>query len=211
VTFSATGNSKALVSIEGGGDGAARIEDGASRLYPSVTQTLFHIVSSQTFDGTLICDEPRPPASIAPDGPAVPGTTVERLEDLKGSRNCLTEAIPYDFQIRDDYVYFDYLDSKPGAQFVVEIKWAPYDPAVYPSNPPVRRINWIDDSEAHYTPGVACLELNDLGNPVHPPDPDAEDPEAVVPWCIIGQTLELTEDGMEQVQRWHGGGDPRWK
>ena len=108
-------------------------------------------------------------------------------------------------------MFFDYLDSRQGAQFVIEIEWAPYDPTLYPSNPPVRRINWIDDSEANYTAGVACLELNDLGNPVHPPDADAEDSDAVVPWCIIGQTLELTEVGWVQIQRWHGQGDPRWK
>jgi len=209
VTFSPTpDNDKALVSIEGGGDGAAPIETGGSRLYEGVTQTLFRIVPS------LLCGDDRAPTSIDEDGPAL-DALVTRGSDLKSTDPCV--PVPYVFEIQDDSVYFDYLDNGDGAQFVVRIDWDPSDPIVNPLVPPVRQINWTDDSDANYEYGVACLYLDDSGTPVHPPDPDAEppDPDAendkTVPWCLIEQTLQLTEKGWQQIQRWHGQGDPRWR
>ena len=205
VSFSPTGNSKALVSIEGGGDGAALVEDGEERLYPGVTQTLFHIVTSQTFDGDLLCDEPRSPTAIAADGPAVDGS-VERLDDLKGEGDCTTDAVPYTFQIQDDSVYFDYLDSGEGAQFIVRIDWKPGDPLVDPISPPIRQIDFTNDGVDNYVDGVACTSVSG-GVYVHPTDGAGND----IPWCLIDHDINLTPDGWQQIQWWHGQGDPRWK
>ncbi len=204
VTFSPTGNSKALVSIEGGGDGAAQIEAGESRLYPGVTQTLFHIVTSQDFDGDLLCDGPRAPTSIAADGPAVDGS-VERLNDLKGEGDCTVDAVPYTFQIQSDSVYFNYLDGGEGAQFIVRIDWDPSDPIVNPIAPPVREIDYTNDGVDNYVPGVACVSVSG-GEYTHPIVGGEE-----IPWCLIDHDIELTEDGWQQIQWWHGQGDPRWK
>lgn len=203
VTFSPTGNDKALVSIEGGGDGAAPIEAGESRLYPGVSQTLFHIVTSQDFDGDLLCGEDRGPTSVDADGPALDGL-VSRGTDLKSTDPC--ERVPYIFQIQDDSVYFDYLDSGEGAQFIVRIDWDPNDVPVDPISPPVRQIDYTDDGVENYVDGVACVSVSG-GVYVHPTDGGGND----IPWCLIDHDISLTPDGWQQIQWWHGQGDPRWK
>lgn len=191
VTFSPTGPDKALVSIEGGGDGAAPIETDKSRLYPGVTQTLFRIVPS------LLCGDDRAPTSIDEDGPAL-DALVTRGSDLKSTDPCV--PVPYVFEIQDDSVYFDYVDSdNVGAQFIVRIDWDPSDIPVDPVSPPIRQIDYTNDGV--YVDGVACLSVID-GVYTHPPG---------VPWCLIDHQIELTPDGWQQIQWWHGQGDPRWK
>jgi hypothetical protein len=203
ITFSPTGNDKALIAIEGGGDGP--LPGGGERAALEVNQTLFRLVTSETFDGNLLCDGPRVPTSIAADGPAVAGS-VERLDDLKGTGDCEIDAVPYTFQIESESVYFDYLDSGEGAQFIVRIDWKPGDPVVDPIAPPVRQIDYTDDGVENYVDGVACVSVSG-GVYVHPTDGGGN----VIPWCLIDHDIELTPDGWQQVQWWHGQGDPRWK
>ena len=135
VTFSATGNNKALVSIEGGGDGP--VAGGSERAALGVNQTLFRLVDTQTYDGDLLCDGPREPTSKAADGPALDGSD-ERLDDLKGDGNCTEDAVPYTFQIESDSVYFDYLVGGEGAQFIGWRDWEGNGVPVDPIAPPVR-------------------------------------------------------------------------
>ena len=204
VTFSPAGNDKELVSIEGGGDGAAPIESGESRLYEGVTQTLFHIVTSQDFDGYLECGgDPTVTRGINEPGPALSANVV-RGTDLKGSCDF---DVPYTFQIETDNVHFNYLDNgEDGAQFVVRIDWDPSNPIVNPIAPPVRKINYIDDDPANYVDGVACLSVSG-GVYLHPTDDAGND----IPWCLIDHDIELTPAGWQQIQWWHGQGDPRWR
>jgi len=200
VTFSPTGsdNDKALVSIEGGGDGAAPIEPGGSRLYPGVTQTLFRVVPS------LLCGEERAPTSIDEGGPALDGL-VTRGSDLKSTDPCV--PVPYTFQIQDDSVYFDYLDSdEVGAQFIVRIDWDPNDVTVDPIRPPVRQIDYTNDDIENYVDGVKCVSVTD-GVYLHPEDEGG----STIPWCLIDHDIELTPAGWQQIQWWHGQGDPRWR
>ena len=169
-----------------------------------MTQTLFHIVTSRDFDGDLLCGEDRDPTSIAADGPALDGL-VTRGSDLKTTDPCV--AVPYTFQIQSDSVYFDYLDGGEGAQFIVRIDWDPSDPIVNPIAPPVRQIDSTDDGVENYVDGVACVsvEIDPVSGETvytHPPG---------VPWCLIDHDIELTPDGWQQIQWWHGQGDPRWK
>jgi hypothetical protein len=168
-----------------------------------VNQTLFRLVTSQTFDGNLLCGDEKVPTSIAGDGPALDGL-VTRGSDLKSNDPC--EAVPYIFQIQDDSVYFDYLDGGEGAQFIVRIDWDPSDPIVNPIAPPIREIDYTDDGVENYVPGVACVSVSG-GVYVHPTDAAGDD----IPWCLIDHDIELTEDGWQQIQWWHGQGDPRWR
>ena len=115
--------------------------------------------------------------------------------------------MPYTFQIQSDSVYFDYLDGGEGAQFIVRIDWDPSDPIVNPIAPPVRQIDSTDDGDENYVDGVACVsvEIDPVSGETvytHPPG---------VPWCLIDHDIELTPDGWQQIQWWHGQGDPRWK
>jgi hypothetical protein len=200
VTFSPTegDNDKALVSIEGGGDGAAPIEPGGSRLYPGVAQTLFRVVPS------LLCGDDRAPTSIDEGGPALDGL-VTRGSDLKSTDPCV--PVPYIFQIETDNVYFDYLDNgEDGAQFVVRIDWDPNDVTVDPIRPPVRQIDYTNDGIENYVDGVKCVSVAD-GVYLHPED----EGENTIPWCLIDHQIELTPDGWQQIQWWHGQGDPRWR
>jgi hypothetical protein len=205
VAFAPAGGGKELISVEGGGDGP--LSGGSERATLGVNQTLFRLVTSQTFDGDLLCDGPRPPTSIAADGPALDGS-VERLDDLKSENDCSLEenAVPYTFQIQSDSVYFDYLDDGEGAQFIVRIDWDPSDPIVNPIAPPIRKIDYTNDGVDNYVDGVACVSVSG-GVYVHPTDGAGND----IPWCLIDHVIELTEDGWQQIQRWHGQGDPRWR
>ena len=198
VTFAPSGSGRELISIEGGGDGP--LAGGSERAALGVNQTLFQLVTSQTFDGDLLCNGPQDPTSIAAAGPAVDGS-VERLDDLKGEGNCEEDPLPYTFQIQSDSVYFDYLDGGEGAQFIVRIDWDPSDPIVNPIAPPVRQIDYTDDGVENYVDGVACLSVIG-GVYTHP---------LGVPWCLIDHQIELTPYGWQQIQWWHGQGDPRWK
>ena len=215
ITFSPTGNDKALVSIEGGGDGSVPDPDATERTGLGVNQTLFSLVTSETFDGDLLCGESADPTTIAAEGPALAGQ-VGRGDNLKSTEPC--ERIPYTFQIQDDSVLFDYLDSGEGAHFVVNIEWDPADVLVDPLNPPDRQINYFPDQDPNaYVTGLACVSRVFDANP-NDPTPDVDDvyehptvDGEVVPWCLAGEQLVLTASGWQQIQWWDGTGDPRWK
>jgi hypothetical protein len=216
ITFSPTGNSKALISIEGGGDGNLPGEDGSIRSDLDVNQTVFRVVTTRTFDGEFLCGESRGPTSADEDGPALDGL-VERGDNLKVD-DC--ERIPYTFQIQDDSVYFDYLDDgEQGARFLVRIDWDPADPIVDPLDPPDRLINYAPDVDpGAYVVGLACSSLvfdSDPSDPTPKIDDEYEHPVVggeVVPWCIAGEQLTLTSSGeWQQIQWWDGIGDPRWR
>ncbi len=215
ITFSPTGNSKALISIEGGGDGSLPGESESIRSDLDVNQTVFRVVTTRAFDGEFLCGESRGPTSTDEDGPALDGL-VQRGDNLKDD-DC--SRIPYTFQIQDDSVYFDYLDGGEGARFLVRIDWDPADPIVDPLNPPDRLINYAPDVDpGAYVVGMACASLvfdSDLSDPTPKIDDEYEHPDVggeVVPWCIAGEQLTLTSSGeWQQIQWWDGTGDPRWR
>jgi len=201
-----TTNSRALISVEGGGDAGGGTypcpsDESCERDELGVTQTLFSVV--KLFDGVLGCD---PDNSAAAAGGANQGgraldASLERTENWKLSTCTL---IPYVFQIEQDSVYFDYFDQdEQGAQFVVRIAWDPANVDVDPMNPPVREIDYSGVGD-DYVPGVAC-ETVTSGAYDHTVD------GVDVPWCLIEQQLVLTEAGWQQIQWWHGKGDPRWR
>lgn len=214
VTFAPTGNSKALISIEGGGDGMLPGPTTSVRSQLGVNQTLFTVVTSQSFDGDLKCGDEVGPTTIAADGPALDA------EVVRGPNSKSTEcpAVPYTFQIQDDSVLFDYLDDGRGARFLIKIEWDPADTPVDPLNPPDRQINYFPDVDpTGFVTGLACLSQISDSNPAvsTPQIGDVyEHPTVggeIVPWCIAGEQLVLTGDGWQQVQWWDGTGDPRWR
>jgi hypothetical protein len=201
-------NSRALVSVEGGGDAGGSPYpcpggESCDRDDLGVTQTLFSVV--KLFDGVLGCDPDNNTATAGganQGGPAL-DASLERNENWKLSTCTL---IPYVFQIEQESVYFDYFDQdEQGAQFVVQIAWDPSDVPVDPINPPVREIDYSGiGEEDDYVPGVACASVT---NGVYDHIVDGVD----VPWCLIEQQLVLTNAGWQQIQWWHGKGDPRWR
>ena len=225
ITLSATGNSKALISVEGGGDGP--LVGGTERGRLGVNQSLFRVVTTRTWDGEINCGDPEVAAGDstgpASDGPAESGALV-RGDDTKPTADC--ELIPYTFQIEEDNVFFDYGDNGEGNRFLVRIDWDPGDYS--PLAPPTRNVDYYNDGVDGYVPGVACLASNDtLGEGpsiefdyTHPvsttaaPIADAPGSEFVdgteVPVCLAGEQMVLTSAGWRQIQWWDVTGDPRW-
>jgi hypothetical protein len=224
VTFSATGNSKALISIEGGGDGV--LAGGTERANLGVNQSLFRLVTTRTWDGELDCGglaTAGDSTGATSDGPAE-SAVLARGDDTKSDEPC--ELIPYTFQIEDDNVFFDYEDNGEGNRFLVRIDW---DPGLYsPLAPPIRNVDYYNDGVDDYVPGVACTGSDDtLGEGpsidfdyTHPVS-TATDPIADgtgsdfadgtdVPVCLAGEKMVLTSAGWQQTQWWDVTGDPRW-
>ena len=214
VTLVPTGNDKAIISVEGGGDGMVTGPAASVRSHLGVNQTLFAVVTSHTFDGSLDCGDEVGPTTVAANGPALTG------EVVRGPNTKVTEcpAVPYTFQIQDDSVLFDYLDDGRGARFIVKIEWDPADVPVDPLNPPDRLINYFpNDDPSAFVTGMACLSQTSDDDPLvsTPQIGDVFEHPAVggdvVPWCLAGEQLVLTASGWQQVQWWDGTGDPRWK
>jgi hypothetical protein len=214
VTLAPTGNGKALISVEGGGDGQLQGPSDSVRGDLEVNQTLFTVVATRSFDGDLDCGDTVGPTSISATGPALTG------EVVRGSNTKAPDcpAVPYTFQIQDDSVLFDYIDDGRGARFIVKIEWDPEDIAVDPLDPPDREINYFpNDDPSAFVTGLACVaQISDadplvttpqIGDVFEHPIVDGE----VVPWCLAGEHLVLTAGGWQQIQWWDGTGDPRWK
>jgi len=222
VTFAPTGSGKELISIEGGGDGS--LAGGSERAALGVNQTLFKLVTQQTFDGKIRCEDFEPPTTTDPDGPALTSSTLTRaLNTKEDDTDC--DLIPYTFQIEEKSVYVNFLDTEDdGARFLVKIEWDPNDVTVNPLDPPAREVDYFDDGVDDYYPGVACVSttatgpvtpsIDDIyGHPSstidEPIDPIA--PGVEVPVCLAGEQLLLTPDGWQQIQWWDIKGDPRWR
>ena len=200
-------SSRALISVEGGGDAGGGAypcpsDESCVRDELGVTQTLFSVV--KLFDGVLGCDPNNSTATAGganEGGPAL-DAGLERTENWKLSECTL---IPFVFQIDQDSVYFDYFDQdEQGAQFIVRIAWDPADVEVDPMNPPLREIDYSGVGD-DYVPGVACAAVTLSGVYDHTVN------GVEVPWCLIEQQLVLTDAGWQQIQWWHGKGDPRWR
>lgn len=226
ITLSATGSRKALISVEGGGDGDLVVPD-TERARLGVNQSLFRVVTTRTWDGELLCGDPAVAAGTDPasDGPAESGALVRGDDDdTKAEEPC--ELIPYTFQIEDDNVFFDYGDNGEGNRFLVRIDW---DPGTYsPLAPPVRTVDYYNDGVDDYVPGVACTAGDDApgeepsidSSYTHPvsttaePIPDGEFSyfanNIEVPVCLAGEHMVLTSAGWQQIQWWDVKGDPRW-
>jgi hypothetical protein len=205
VTFGPAGPSSAEVSIEGGGDGPVEGGDLRGPDHFDVNQTLFQLVSTETWDGILNCDESA--VTVGDPGEAATDVAITRLSNKDGSCGAL---VLYNLDIDGTSVLFDPdLSVEDDAQFLVQIDWAPY---ADPFNPPHRQISFSGDG-SDYQDVVACESLvKDDPAKVDPEPADTiENPEGVL-WCLAGQRQNLLPDSTwQQVQWYHGGGDPFWR
>lgn len=165
---------------------------------------------SEIFEGDLACFDEAQAEVVSEAGPALEAV-LERLQNTKDS-DC-TDLVEYTFVIEADNVYFDFNDTGVGARFLVRIEWDPSDPIVNPITPTIRYVNYYDDTEANYVPGVACLATGfDEGANIDPL-PDADDfyehPPGI-PVCLAGQIVIPASGGWQQIQWWDVIGDPRW-
>lgn len=217
VTFMPAGSESAAIAIEGGGDGI--VAGGTLRGDLGVNQTLFDLVTVETWDGELNCGdvvvETRDPEQ---EGPA-DEISLGRGLNLKSSECGL---VPYTFQIEADAVLFDTnVEGEDGANFLVRIDWDPADPEIDPFNTPHREIDFTVNGVEDYVPVVKCVSLLVEGPDMNPdPDPNdvyehptvGEGDDAIVPWCLAGEKLVLLETGeWQQIQWYDGAGDPRWR
>lgn len=232
ISFRADGPRKALISIEGGGDGPVvagtesdRLDVNRERL--GVNQSLFRVVTTRTWDGELDCGDPATAGNSSEDGPAESGYLV-RGDDTKPDDPCV--KIPYTFQIEDTNVFFDFEDNGEGNRFLVRIDWNPGDYS--PVEPPIRQVDYYNDGVDDYVDGVACTGSDDVlaegpsidfdySHPFSTPEspiPDGagssfsdgtSDP-VEVPVCLAGEQMVLTSAGWQQIQWWDVTGDPRW-
>jgi hypothetical protein len=205
ITFTAIG-SGAEVSIEGGGDGL--IGGGLERTALGVNQTLFKLVTSQTFEGELDCNQSV--TENGEDGDAAVEVTVTR-QNNKG--NCDDDLVAYNLVIDNDGVEFDpNIGDREDTNFLVQIDWAPYEDPFTPFNPPPRLIS-LDG--VTYEPVTACESLFDEGANDFPLVPDSDDifiHPANTPWCMAGESQVLLGNEMWQQVQWYDGGiDPNWR
>lgn len=216
ITFTASGlQDNSEVSIEGGGDGT--VVGGTLRPAFATNKSLFQLVRFVKYDGELGCDEENNTATaVGDDGeegedddPA-DRVLVTRLANKSGGA-CV--VVPYQLVIDDvsGSVLFEplLLGDQADAQFLVRVDWAPY---ADPFSPPHRRISLSGDP-ADYTDVVACSGLVEGPSPEDPRpdnDDDIEHPPGVL-WCMAGDRQDLQPDGLwQQIQWYHGGGDPRF-
>jgi hypothetical protein len=211
VTFGPAGPDSAEVSIEGGGDGT--VTGGYLRGHFGVNQTLFQLVSTEAWDGILNCDESV--ATVGDPGEAATDVAITRLSNKDGSCGAL---VLYNLDIDGTSVLFDPdLSVEDDAQFLVQVDWAPY---ADPFSPPHRQISLAGDG-SDYQDVIACESLEQGAAP-NPDNPDPADtivnPDGVL-WCLAGQQQNLLSEitppaelaPWQQVQWYHGGGDPLWK
>lgn len=200
ITFTAVG-SGAEVSIEGGGDGA--VAGGVERTALGVSQTLFKLVTSQTFEGELDCEES---VSETATGAAATSATVTR-QDHKDTCTNGTDLIAYNLVIDGNGVLFDpNIGDRTDTNFLVQVDWAPY---ADPFNPPHREISF---DGLNYELVTACESQLDEGANDEPLFPDPDDVfihPADTPWCLAGEIQVLLGDGTWQQIHWYDGGtDP---
>ena len=219
ITFSANtdASSLAAVAIEGGGDGTVSAIVGDKRYELGVNQTLFHLQSSKTFEGTLKCGDFD--TETGTTGEAAEKATVWRQEN-KGTCDS-TDVILYNLEITDDAVIFEpNIGGRTDLNFLVQIEWAAHSD---PFNAPPRFISF---DGVNFAPVVACLYQSSEGtnpdlldpdaddtfehpllDPTEPPHPDTN-PE--VPWCMAGerQVLLGAGEGWQQIQWYDGAIDP---
>ena len=224
ITFDAAGGDKAEIAVEGGGDAILPGEPDSERTALGVNQSLFKLVSLREFDaGDLDCGD----TGVGPTAPDEEGPAEQiilgRGDNTKGDP---CNEVAYTFRIETDSVLFDAnLDGQENANFLIRIDWDPDVVTVDPLNPPDRQINYfpfVDPDD--YETAVSCVRLLDEGDVVDE-DPDPDDlyehpmgPTAggkfdgeIVPWCIAGEKLVLTETGQwKQIQWYDGAGDPRF-
>ena len=202
LTLAPDGSSLAAVAIEGGGDGP--VSGGFYRTELGIDHgTLFHLVSTTTYDGTLDCNE-----AVAKDG--VDGDAADRVTVTRQSNkgDCTDDLIEYTIVIDDTGVVFDpNIGDREDTNFLVQIDWAPY---ADPFTPPHRTIS-LDG--VTYEPVEACSSQDSEGSVILL-DPDPDDiflHPTEVPWCLAGQQQVLLDDGTWQQIQWYDGGiDPRW-
>jgi hypothetical protein len=151
------------------------------------------------------------------EGDSATDVKVSRLANKNGECTSTTPAVLYNLDIDSGSVLFDPdLSVESDAQFLIQIDWAPYDD---PFDPPHRTIDFGDGIENV----VACESLIQGVDPnpvdpdpadtiVHPPVDPGDPASGLVLWCLAGQRQNLLPDGSwQQVQWYHGGGDPRWR
>jgi hypothetical protein len=167
-------------------------------------------IKSVTFcyDVGVACDDSV--AKMGGEGDSATDVKVSRLANKDGECTSTTPAVLYTLDIDSDSVLFDPdLSVESDAQFLIQVDWAPY---ADPFSPPHRRISLSGDG-SDYEDVVACESLIQGVDP-NPVDPDPADtighPDGVL-WCLAGQRQNLLPDGSwQQVQWYHGGGDPRF-
>lgn len=213
ISFEPFGNSKALISVEGGGDGdLPGTTPDSIRDSLGVNQTLFALTSSRSFDGVLDCNQSR----TLSDGPAGDGiaesiTVFRGPNDPLKAETCISEVY-YTLNISSTEVFFDFYDvDNQGAEFFVTIEWTA---GINPVAPPIRFVDYEDDGL--FESGRACglvtggtysdppLTTDDY---VHPTTDDYPDG---VPACLAYHELVPTAAGWQQIQTWHVIGDPKW-
>lgn len=168
---------------------------------------------SIVFDGGLACDDSAPPEKGGA-GDSATEVGVSRLVDKDDVCEPTTPTVLYNLDIDSTSVLFDPdLSTHGNALFLVRIDWAPTDD---PFDPKTRMISLSGDPR-DLEAIVACASLVQdefEGVPVNP-DPDPEDTiqrPVDTPWCLAGQRQELLPSGQwQQIQWYHGGGDPRFQ
>jgi hypothetical protein len=202
------------VALDGGGDASYQTYLNAGQVGPLGQQlgtaaSVYQLVSVETFDEAVDClDE----VSATLIGFAADSATFVRdLNDgAESPDDC--DDIGVTFEIQDEGVLLrkSSIGLNTGqleaVNATVEIVWTP-QAAAMPL--PVRQINFEGDANGTFEDVQWCSSYDASGETwIHPVRSDGSE----VPWCLISDTATLLVDGsVQQVQQYHGRGDPYWK
>jgi hypothetical protein len=202
------------VALDGGGDASFQTYVDAGQVGPLGQQlgtaaSVFQLVSVEEFDHAVDCLDAVSATLI--------GFAADSAEFVRGLNDGAESADDCDdigvtLEVQDEGVLLHKSTTglstgQPEAvNATVEIVWTP-QPAEVPL--PARQINFEGDPNGIFEDVQWCTSHDAVaGTWNHPVRSNGSE----VPWCLISDTATLLVDGsVQQVQQYHGRGDPYWK
>jgi hypothetical protein len=202
------------VGLDGGGDASFETYIDAGQVGPLGQQlgtaaSVFQLVSVEEFDHAVDCLDAVSATLI--------GFAADSAEFVRGLNDGAEspddcDDIGVTLEVQDDGVLLrksttGLSTGQPEAvNATVEIVWTPQAAEV---PPPARQINFDGDPNGIFEDVQWCTTYDAVaGTWNHPLRSDGSE----VPWCLISDTATLLVDGsVQQVQQYHGRGDPYWK
>lgn len=193
-------------------------------------QTSFALVAPIPYAEAVDCsDDPVPAEDVATTGSAAQDATFTRGDNNDGEGGVTQigcEDIGVTLQIDEDGVFLDkgtvgiFTGAPQDVNSILDVTWTPVDP-VENADDLDREINFFPDEGGPYdifVPVQWCVSsalVDGTLTAVHPDAPselaEAFPPDGKVPWCLVSDERVLTDDGIVQVQQYHGKGDPRMR
>jgi hypothetical protein len=196
-------------------------------------ETSFALVAPIPYADAVFCsDEPVPAEDVASTGPAAQEATFTRGDNNAPNGGVTQEGcedIGVTLQIDEDGVFLDkgtvgiFTGTPQDVNATLGITWVPLDPVDEVAELD-REINFFPDEGGPFdtfvpvqwcvSSEIVVFDGRETLTAVHPAVPTelvgAFD-DGKVPWCLVSNEETLTDEGIVQVQLYHGKGDPRMR